>query len=114
LGWCLWAFCEKKAQLFSRKVCYRFFQTEIYAILACAHEIKSHVRPEKYVSIWSDSQADLRVLQAVRTTSLSVQQCQKALIDIYTRHAVGLYWAPGRAGVRGNEIADELARCGSA
>jgi ribonuclease HI len=28
--------------------------------------------------------------------------------------AMGLYWVPGHAGVRGNEIADGLARCGSA
>ena len=33
--------------------------------------------------------------------------------DISTRHAVGLYWVPGHAGVRGNEITDELARDGS-
>jgi hypothetical protein len=42
-----------------------------------------------------------------------VQQCQKALNDISTRRAVGLYWVPGHAGVRGNEIADELTRGGS-
>jgi len=33
---------------------------------------------------------------------------------ISTRNVVGLYWVPGRVGVRGNEIADELARDGSA
>jgi len=35
------------------------------------------------------------------------------LNDISARHAVGLYWVSGHAGVRGNEIADELARGGS-
>jgi len=43
-----------------------------------------------------------------------VQQCQKALSVSSTRHAVGLYWVPRRAGVRGNEIADELASGGDA
>jgi hypothetical protein len=33
------------------------FQVEIYAILACVYEIQSLDRPEKYVSICSDSQA---------------------------------------------------------
>jgi len=41
-----------------------------------------------------------------------VQQCQKALNYISTRHAAGLYWVPGHAGIRGNEIA-KLARNGS-
>jgi len=42
-----------------------------------------------------------------------VRQCQQALNDISTRHAVGLYWVPGHAGVKGNEIADKLSRSGS-
>jgi len=36
------------------------------------------------------------------------------LNDISARHVVGLYWVPGHAGVRGNEIAVGLARGGSA
>jgi len=58
------------------------FQAEIYAILACAYEIQSQNRPEKYVSICSDSLAALKALKAVRTTSPLVHQCQKALNDI--------------------------------
>jgi hypothetical protein len=47
--------------------------------------------------------AALKALQAVRTPSPLVQQCQKALNDISTQHAVGLYWVPGHARVRGSE-----------
>ena len=61
----------------------------------------------------SDSQGALKALEDVRTTAVLVRQCQKALNDISARHAVGLFWVPGRAGVRRNEIADELARSGS-
>jgi ribonuclease HI len=90
------------------------FQAEIYAILACVHEIKTHGKPEKHASICSDSQAALKALKVVRTMTLLVHQCQKALNEISAVHAVGLYWVPGHAGVRGNEIADGLARCDSA
>jgi hypothetical protein len=74
------------------------FQAEIYAILACVYEIQLQNRSEKYVSTCSNSQAALKALKAVRTTSPLVQQCQKALNDISTRYAVGLYWVPGHAG----------------
>ena len=65
------------------------FQAEVYAILACAHEIETKDRPEKYVSICSDSQAALKALHAAETTSPLVRECQQALNDISTRHAVG-------------------------
>jgi len=45
------------------------FQAEVYAILACVHEIETQDRPEKYVSICPDSQAALIALQAPKTTS---------------------------------------------
>jgi hypothetical protein len=74
------------------------FQAKIYAILACVYEIQLQNRSEKYVSVCSVSQAALKVLRAIRTSPL-VQQCQKALNDISTQHAVGLYWVAGHAGV---------------
>jgi ribonuclease HI len=89
------------------------FQAEVYAILACTHEIEAQDRPEKYVSICSDSQVALKALQAAKTTSPVVRQCQQALNDISVRHAVRLYWVPGHAGVRGNKTADRFARSGS-
>jgi len=82
-------------------------------ILACAHKIEAQDQPEKYVSICSDSQAALKALQAAKTMSSLVHQCQQMLNDNSAWHAVRLYWVPGHAGVRGNEIADRLARSSS-
>jgi len=45
-------------------------QAKTYAILACAYEIQFYGRPEKCVSICSDSQTALKALQAVRTSPL--------------------------------------------
>jgi hypothetical protein len=53
-------------------------------------------------------------LHVCLTTPPLVHQCQKALNDFSTQHALGLYWVSGHAGVRGNEIADMLARDDSA
>ena len=55
----------------------------------------------------------MKALQYVRTSPLA-QQYQRALNDISVQHVVGVFWVPGRAGVRCNEIANELARGGSA
>ena len=46
------------------------FQAEVYAIIACVHETETQDRPEKYVSVCSDSQAALKALQAAKTMSL--------------------------------------------
>jgi ribonuclease HI len=54
-------------------------------------------------------QADLKDLQAAKTTALLVQQSHKELNDIATRHSVGLFDVLGHPGERGNEIADKLA-----
>jgi ribonuclease HI len=74
---------------------------------------KFNSKKTREIRICSDSQAALKALKAVRTTSLLVQQCQRMLNDISVRHVVGLFWVLGHAGIRGNEIADELARGGS-
>jgi hypothetical protein len=53
------------------------FQAEVYAILACVQETDKQDRPEKYVSICSDSQAALKALQAVKTTSPLVDSASR-------------------------------------
>jgi ribonuclease HI len=75
------------------------FQAEVYAVLAFVYKIQTQFRPEKYVSICSNSWAALKVLRASKRKSPLVQQCQKALNDISTRCTLGLYWVPGHAGV---------------
>ena len=85
-------------------------QTEIYAVLACAHDNQMNARPEKYVSSCCDSQAALKALQAAKTTSPSVQQCQQALNYISTRHSVGLFWVPEHSGVQFEEMKCRKAR----
>ena len=84
------------------------FWAEIYVILACAYGNKSQNRPDKYVSICSDSLATLKALKVFRTTSPLVLQCQKMLNDISIRYTVGLIWVLGHAGIRGKEIADGI------
>jgi hypothetical protein len=70
-------------------------------------------RPEKYVSICSHSQVALKALQAVKTMSPLVQQCQKALNDISTHHSVGLIWVPKHSWRSGIETADEITKEGT-
>jgi len=70
----------------------------------CAHDVQMNARPEKYVSICSDSQAALNALQVAKTTSPSVEECQKALNYISTQHSVVLFWVPGHSGVQYEEM----------
>jgi len=70
----LWAICGKKAH-FSLGMYATVFQAEMYANLACAHEIQFQGRPEKHMSICSDSQAAFKTLQTIGMSPL-VQQCQ--------------------------------------
>jgi hypothetical protein len=68
----------------------------MYAILACVYEIQANARSEKYINICSDSQAALKALQAAKTTSTLVWQCQRALNDIstYTYQLCGTLFGP--------------------
>jgi hypothetical protein len=80
-----------------------FFQAEVYAILICVYETDTQDRPQKYVSICSDSQAALKALQATKRTPPLVRQCQNALNNISTRHTggcTGSLGMPGKAEIK--------------
>jgi hypothetical protein len=55
----------------------------------------------------------LVAFEAAISTSPWVQQCQKSLNNISTRHSVALSWVLGHSAVRGDEIADDVAREGT-
>ena len=74
--------------------------------------MRYNLRIDRRNRICSDSLAALKALKAVRIST--VHQCQKAWNDIAIRHAVALLSVPGYAGIRGNVIADGLARGGNA
>jgi hypothetical protein len=56
----------------------------------------------------------LKSLEAAKTTSPLVQQCQKVLNNMSSQQPVGLFWAPPtHFRVHGNEIADKFPRQGT-
>jgi ribonuclease HI len=85
------------------------FQTEIYAILQCAYENKRRAYRNKWILIFSDSQAALRALVGPKVTSDLVSECLNALSGLAGRNEVILAWVLGHCGIPGNEEADRLA-----
>ena len=89
------------------------FQAETYAICTCAQVNIDRDTTSKTIYILSDSQAALKALDSCRVDSGLVLNCMKTLNRLGRKNRVVLIWVPGHVGVRGNEMADELARKGS-
>jgi hypothetical protein len=89
------------------------FQTEVFAILACAQNCINMELSNIKISICSDSKASLLSLYSYTITSSLVFQCLSTLPNISQSNVAELVWVPGHLGKEGNENADELARAGS-
>ena len=90
------------------------FQAEVYAIIYCLWENIKLGHIGENVIIYTDSQAAIKALESVKTTSKLVWECKKLLKTLASSNKVTITWVPGHAGIEGNEEADELARRGSA
>ncbi|XP_057333529.1 uncharacterized protein LOC130672801 [Microplitis mediator] len=89
------------------------FQAEVYAIRACVKHILELNHKNKHIYICSDSRAALKSLTSVVVTSRLVRDCITLANKLASANYVNLIWVPGHSGIKGNDIANELARTGA-
>lgn len=90
------------------------FQAEVYAIDKCAEVILKRGYKSKDIAIMSDSQAAIKAIGASEINSKLVLECVKKLKRLSENNRVNIYWVPGHIGIKGNEMADQLAKSGAA
>ena len=90
------------------------FQAEIIAIYKAAKSALSSQTAGKTICIFVYSQAALKALNLNQIKSKTTMDCFQTLQLLGANSRVRLCWVPGHSDVTGNEIADSLAREGSA
>ncbi|KAJ8912991.1 hypothetical protein NQ315_002868, partial [Exocentrus adspersus] len=85
---------------------------EIHAIELCGRELEKRGPNCISIKMFSDSQAALKTLGSYPCTSKAVWNCQQT-VWVGRTNRLTLVWIPGHVGLKGNEVADSLARRGA-
>ena len=88
------------------------FQAEIHAIRRAIPFIKEAITPGEAIRIMCDSQAAIKALESIDTTSGMVLRTKEALNDLGKNYNVEIHWIKAHVDHRGNELADILAKTG--
>ena len=86
------------------------FQAEAKAVSDCAEEIDNMNIRGRQITIYSDSQAELKAIAKNKVTSRSILECIEKLKAIGEHNELKLIWIPGHEGHDENEKDDALAR----
>ncbi|GBM99859.1 hypothetical protein AVEN_204387-1 [Araneus ventricosus] len=80
------------------------FQAEILALKAAIEWVNT---ANEEVNIWSDSESSLQALKSLYVKSKIIQEAQMTLLG---NDRIRLGWVKAHIGIKGNEIADTLAK----
>ena len=89
------------------------FQAEVLAISEMAKNLLWEKMHNQNIVVLVDSQAAIKALIKCTVTSITVLNCIRNQNQLGKQNHVSIAWIPGHAGVRGNEVADYLAKSGS-
>jgi ribonuclease HI len=95
------------------------FQSEIFAILMACETLLKHNEDDllavtdSSIVICVDSQAAIKAIESVSTTSSLVRDCKRSICTLGNKCNLNIIWVPSHVNIQGNEIADTLARQGS-
>ena len=86
------------------------FQAEVMAINEVASRSLKKGIVCKRIHIYSDSKTALQALDSTKIKSKIVHETVQKLNRLGINNMVNLGWVPGHSNIKGNDIADSLAR----